>query len=79
MNPSAFSRYFKRVNRKTLSKYINEIRIGYACKKLKEGDLTITQICYESGYNSLSNFNKQFKNITGKTPSEYISLSSKLT
>ena len=79
MNPSAFSRYFKKVNRKTLSKYINEIRIGYACKKLKEGDLTITQICYESGYNSLSNFNKQFKNITGKTPSEYISLSSKLT
>ena len=78
MNPSAFSRYFKKTNRKTLTRYINEIRTAYACKLLMERELSITQICYECGYNSISNFNKQFKNIIGKTPSEYLSLSSKI-
>jgi len=75
MNPSAFSRYFKRVNRKTLTRFINEIRIGYACKKLQEKQYNITEICYESGYNSISNFNKQFKAITKLSPSEYINKS----
>ncbi|MCF6223314.1 MAG: AraC family transcriptional regulator [Flavobacteriaceae bacterium] len=78
MNPSAFSRYFKRINRKTLTKFISEIRIGYACKKLLENKDSITAICFECGYNSVSNFNKQFKAITNLTPSEYINTSSKI-
>jgi AraC-like DNA-binding protein len=45
--------------------------VGYACKLLMENKLGITQICYESGFNTLSNFNKQFKDLQGKTPSEY--------
>ncbi|ULC58044.1 AraC family transcriptional regulator [Flaviramulus sp. BrNp1-15] len=72
MNPSAFSRLFKKVNRKTFTKYINEIRIGYSCKLLLEEKYSITDICYESGFNNLSNFNRQFKAITKYSPSEYL-------
>jgi len=79
MNPSAFSRYFKRTNGKTLTKYINEIRIGYACRKLIEDEISISETCYECGYNSISNFNKQFKAITNLTPSEYIIKNTKIT
>tara|TARA_B100000809_G_C15139668_1_gene532541 strand:- start:5273 stop:6142 length:870 start_codon:yes stop_codon:yes gene_type:complete len=74
MNPTAFSRSFKRIHQKTFSKYLNEIRIGYACKLLTENRYPITKICYESGYNNLSNFNRQFKSITGRNPSEFLSL-----
>ena len=72
MNPSAFSRFFKRVNRKTFKEYVNEIRIGYACKLLTEQQYNITRICYESGFNNISNFNRQFKKITGKSPTQYL-------
>ena|SRR6056297_1894396 len=72
MNPSAFSRYFKRLNRKTFSRYLIELRIGFACKKLMERNENIAAICYESGFNNISNFNKQFKKITQKSPSEYL-------
>lgn len=72
MNTSAFSRYFKRVNKKTFSKYVSEIRIGYACRLLLEDKFNISTICYESGFNNISNFNRQFKIIMGCTPSEYL-------
>ena len=71
MNPSAFSRLFKKVNRKTFKEYLNEIRVGYARKLITENEYNITRICYESGYNNISNFNRQFKKITGKSPTEY--------
>lgn len=79
MNPSAFSRSFKRVHRKTFSKYINEIRIGYACKLLMENELNIAAIAYESGFNNLSNFNRQFKIIKKMSPSVYLKKHSILT
>ncbi|WP_298474144.1 AraC family transcriptional regulator [uncultured Maribacter sp.] len=72
MNSSAFSRYFKRVNRKTFSRYLNEVRIGYACNQLIEQKGNIASICYDSGFNNISNFNRQFKKITLKSPSEYL-------
>lgn len=74
MNPSAFSRYFKRIHRKTFSRYLIEIRIGYACKLLMESKTNISAICYESGFNNLSNFNKQFRRVKGMNPSEFIRL-----
>jgi len=74
MNPSAFSRFFKRVHRKTFTRYLNEIRIGYACKLLIENRNNITPVCYESGFNNISNFNRHFKAIMGMSPSEYIKL-----
>lgn len=72
MNASAFSRFFKRVNRKTFSRYLNEIRIGYACKLLIENKYNIITICYESGFNNISNFNRQFRAITNMSPTEYL-------
>ena len=72
MNASAFSRYFKRINHKTFSRYITEIRIGYACKLLLENKFNISAICYESGFNNISNFNRQFKLIMKCSPSSYM-------
>ena len=73
MNPSAFSRYFKQTTNKTFIQFLNEVRIGYACKMLlDEGDKNVSEIAFECGYNNLSNFNKQFKLITGKTPRAYL-------
>ncbi len=72
MNPSAFSRYFKRIHRKTFSRYLIEIRIGYACKLLMENKSNVSTICYESGFNNISNFNKQFRKIMGMNPTEYV-------
>ncbi len=71
MNQAAFSRYFKRTHRKTFTRYLNEIRIGYACKLLIEQSFNIKTICYECGFNNISNFNKQFKLILGISPSNY--------
>ncbi len=71
MSESAFCRYFLEKTSKTCFQYINELRITYACKLLLERKLTISQVCYEVGYNNISNFNRQFKKITGYTPTEY--------
>lgn len=72
MDKSAFSRFFKKTHRKPFTKYLNEIRIGYACKLLLENSESITSIAYLSGFNNISNFNRQFKIIKGKTPSLYL-------
>jgi AraC-like DNA-binding protein len=72
MNTSAFSRFFKRINRKNFSKYLSEIRIGYACKLLLEEKYNIASVCYECGFNNISNFNRQFKLIMNCTPSVYV-------
>ncbi|PSR54056.1 AraC family transcriptional regulator [Adhaeribacter arboris] len=71
MNVTAFCRYFKRVTKKSFVQFLNEIRIGYACKLLLDEKLTVSQICYESGFNNLSNFNKHFKAATKHTPQHY--------
>ena len=71
MNKSSFCRYFKKMNNKTISRYVNELRIGYACKLLQENRCTISEACYDSGFNNVSNFNRQFRSIMNQTPSEY--------
>ncbi len=67
----AFCNYFKKSTKKTYIDFLNEVRVGYACKLLIETDLSIVNICYESGYNTLANFNKQFLKIKNATPSKY--------
>ena len=74
MNHSAFSRFFKRVQGKTVTKYLNEIRIGFACKLLLEANYNISNICYDCGFNNLSNFNRHFKEIKGMSPTDFIKL-----
>jgi AraC-like DNA-binding protein len=79
MNTSSFCRYFKKTTGKTFSHYLNTVRIGYACKLLIEDRYTISEICYESGFNNISNFNRQFKTITNYSPSTYSKLHNKET
>ena len=70
-SPAAFCRYFKTRTRKSYFQYLNEIRIAYACELLREGNKDVTQVCFASGFNNLSNFHKQFKKVMKLTPSEY--------
>ena len=71
MNKSSFCRFFKMHTHKTCSQFINRIRIANACKLLINTNMTATQICYETGYNNISHFNRQFKLITGTTAKVY--------
>jgi AraC-like DNA-binding protein len=71
MSYSGFCRYFKNRTKKNFSHFVNEIRVGYACKRLMESDRPIGEICFESGFNNLANFNKQFKEIVKCTPYQF--------
>jgi AraC-like DNA-binding protein len=71
MSPNSFCRFFKSKTRKTYSKFVIEIRVGIACKLLIGNNLSIKQICYESGFNNFPSFHKYFKIITNKTPLNY--------
>lgn len=71
LTEASFCRYFKSKTHKTFSQFLNEVRILNACKLLVDSNLTITQICYNTGYNNISHFNRQFKLITGLTAKEY--------
>jgi AraC-like DNA-binding protein len=77
MSYSGFCRYFKNRTKKNFSHFVNEIRIGYACKRLMESESSISNICFESGYNNMTNFNEQFKKIVKCTPYQF-QLKSKL-
>jgi AraC-like DNA-binding protein len=71
MSSSAFCRFFEQSTGKTLFQYLKEVRIGYACKLLQETDMSISSICYESGFNNFSHFNNQFKEVNTVSPGEY--------
>ncbi|MGO4291757.1 AraC family transcriptional regulator [Chitinophaga sp. RAB17] len=71
MSVPAFCSYFRRSTKKTYVGYLNEIRIGHACKLLKDTHQHVAAICYESGFSTLANFNNRFLIVTGTTPSQY--------
>ena len=71
MSVPAFCNYFKKSTKKTYIDFLNEIRVGYICKQLVDTTKTIESICYESGFNTIANFNKQFKKVKQTTPSKY--------
>lgn len=71
MAPNAFCNYFKQKTGKPFFEFLLEVRINHACKLLHETDLSVVMICYDSGFTNLSNFNRQFKSRTGKTPLAY--------
>lgn len=73
MTPNAFCRFFKLRTRKTFSEFLNDIRIGHACRMLQNGDTSVLEVCFANGFNNVSNFNRQFKNRTSMTPSAYLS------
>lgn len=71
MTPTSFCRFFKARVNKSFSDFVKEIRIDYSCKLLNQEKITINQISYECGFNTLSNFNKQFRLLRGETPMMY--------
>lgn len=71
MTTPAFCRYFKKMTRRTFTQFVNEMRIAHACRLLAADDLTIAAVGFESGFNNLSHFNKQFRAVTEVTPRAY--------
>lgn len=71
MTVPAFCRYFKKVTGKTFTKFVNEYRVVHATKLLSESQISITDVCFECGFNNFSHFNNVFKEFTGKSASKY--------
>ena len=71
LSTAAFCRYFRKRTNKTFIQFLNEIRIGQACRLLVNENQSIANICYSCGYNNNSYFIRQFKTITGFTPLGY--------
>ncbi|MDT0540830.1 MULTISPECIES: AraC family transcriptional regulator [Croceitalea] len=71
MTVPSFCRYFKKITNKTFVQFVNEYRLVHASKLLAEQNMSITEVCFESGFNNFSHFNKSFKTFTGQNPSEY--------
>ena len=71
MAEGSLCRFFKLNMRLTIFEYLNMIKVEFACKLLMDPDLCILDVCLDSGFNNLSHFNKQFRKITGVTPTKY--------
>lgn len=71
MSPAAFSRFFKQRTGKKLSDYIIDIRLGHAARMLVDTTMSVVEICYDCGFNNLSNFNRIFKRKKNCSPTEF--------
>ncbi len=71
MTTPSFCRYFKKITNKTFTTFVNEYRLVHASKLLAEKPMSITEVCFESGFNNFSHFNKLFKTYTGDSASQY--------
>ncbi len=71
LSPTAFCRLFKQRTNRHFIEYLNEARISNACKFLLETNHNISEIAFQCGHKTLSNFNKIFKKITSSSPKEY--------
>ncbi|MEX6626362.1 AraC family transcriptional regulator [Tenacibaculum pacificus] len=71
MTSNAFCRYFKQRTNKTFFTFLNELRIETACKLLQNKDYSIIEVSEKSGFKNISNFNRKFKELKNKTPSNY--------
>lgn len=71
MTPTAFSRFFKLRTGKTLSEYIVDIRLGHAARLLLDTSDSVSEICWNCGFNTLSNFNRLFRKRKGCSPTEF--------
>ncbi|MBZ9651869.1 AraC family transcriptional regulator [Psychroflexus montanilacus] len=71
MTKPAFCRYFKKITGKTFVDFVNTYRLTHAAKMLHEKQVSILDVCFDSGFNNFSHFNKKFKAFTGRTPTQY--------
>jgi YesN/AraC family two-component response regulator len=72
LSVEAFCRYFKIRTRKTYTTFLNEVRVSNACQLLLSQEVSIQDVCYQAGFNNISNFNRIFKKVTGKAPTNYL-------
>jgi AraC-like DNA-binding protein len=71
MTSHAFCKYFKKSTKRTFMTFLAELRVCHAKKLFIENNEAISDICYASGFDNLSNFNRKFKSITKMTPKEF--------
>ena len=71
ISEAAFYKFIKKQTKKTYTQIINELRINHASKLLMTSDKPISQICFESGYNNISYFNRKFKEVLKQTPLDF--------
>lgn len=71
MSPAAFSRYFKAATQRTLTEYINELRVAFAARLLTDTDKSVLEISMDAGFGTTSNFYRQFKQLKGCGPRDY--------
>jgi len=78
MSGPSFSRFFRRATNRTFRSFLNEVRVGHASRLLLESDQTVAEICYDSGFGNLSNFNRQFLKLRKVSPRDYRKRASKI-
>ena len=71
MSAGAFSRFFHSATGRTFIKAVGDLRISHACQMLRDTDKTVAEICFDSGFENLSNFNRQFRARKGMAPHEF--------
>lgn len=71
INVHSFCRFFKSRTQKSFTHFVNELRIGYACRLLQEKEMSMIELSNKCGYRNTTHFNRFFKKIKGKTPREY--------
>lgn len=71
MAPASFSRLFLRTTAKTFTQFVTEVRLGHACRLLRESDDTIAEIAFASGFSNLAHFNRMFRRHHRRSPREY--------
>ena len=71
MGESTFSRFFKRNSGNNFVDYVRKLRVSHACRILSETNMPVTEVCFEVGYNNISNFNRHFLAEKRVTPSQY--------
>lgn len=71
LSQSYFMSMFKKATDISAIEYVNQVRVQAVCRKLIESELTVSQAAFSSGFNNLSNFNRQFVRFTGMTPWQY--------
>jgi len=71
LSENAFSRYFSQRTRKSFTAFVNEVRLHHASKLLIENRMSVAEICFDCGFNNISNFNRQFRNLYSVNPLNY--------
>ncbi len=71
MSEAGFSRFFRRATGMTFTTYVQELRISEACRLLRETELTVNYVAHNSGFGSLTQFNRIFRKLKDCTPSQW--------